>query len=166
MIRFLRDFGIIVFMILLQVFVLNEILFFRFLNPYLYVYPVFSLLIRYPRGLQLVTAFGLGAAIDLLEGSAGYHAAATVFIAFIQPIIKGIWSTGREDPDEEPSLNNLSLERRLGFLLSAFFLHHLCLFTLEQFSFIDFVELLKRSLYSTFFSFIFVLLYQLWNARR
>lgn len=167
--RFVRDIALMVLMVLLQVFLFNEFLFFRFLNPYLYIYLVFSLFIAYQRPTQLVLAFILGGSIDLLEGSSGLHAAAAVAIAYLQPLIKGFWSLGREDVDEVPSLNQLSLERRLGFLLTAFFIHHLLLFGLEQFgisSFVDFIELLKRSFYSSLFSFTFILLYQLWNARR
>lgn len=167
--RLLRDFSFMVLMILTQVFLFNEFLFFRYLNPYLYVYLIFSIFIAYKRPGQLILAFLLGGAIDLLEGSSGLHAASAVAIAYLQPLIKGFWSLGREENEEIPSLNHLSLERRLGFLFTAFFLHHLLLFGLEQFgisNFVDLIELLKRSFYSSLFSFTFILLYQLWNARR
>lgn len=164
--RILRDIAIMLLLIASQAFLFNEIFFLRFLNPYIYVYAVFSLLIRYPRIWQLIIAFLLGGSLDLLEGSSGLHAAACVFIAFVQPFVKSIWDNSRDDPDELPSLKAMTLDRRLGFLLSAFFIHHLVLFSLEQFGFADFVGLLKRTVYSTLFSFTFVLLYQLWNARR
>ncbi|MCR9154654.1 MAG: hypothetical protein NXI09_11125 [Bacteroidetes bacterium] len=164
--RIVRDIAIILVLVLAQAFLFNELFFLRFLNPYLYVYVVFSILIRYPRAWQLIMAFAIGGSLDLLEGSAGLHAGATLFIAFIQPIVKGFWSVGQEDPDEEPSLKNMSLDRRLGFLFTAFFLHHFVLFSLEQFGFENFVDLLKQTFFSSLFSFTFVVLYQLWNARR
>lgn len=162
----LRDIGILLIMIAVQVFFLNEYLFNHYLNPYLYIYPLFSILISYPRFWQLVIAFALGASIDIMEESAGVHAAATVFLAFIMPELTRIFGTGREDNPDVPLFKTMSLERRLGLLFVGFFLHHLVLFGLESFQWDQFGILLQRSLYSSLFSFIFVLLYQLWNARR
>jgi len=164
--RLVRDILLMILMVLIQAYFFDELLFFRYLNPYLYIYVIFSLLIRYPRFWQLIMAFALGAFLDILEGSSGIHAGAAVFIAFLQPVLKGFWGPNREEPDEVPSLLSMSMDRRLGFLFTAFFIHHFALFSLEQFGFENFVELIKQTFYSSLFSFTFVLLYQLWNARR
>jgi rod shape-determining protein MreD len=164
--RIIRDIAILLGMVLIQVYLLNEFLFFRYLNPYLYIYPLFSIVLGYQRGLQLLVAFALGASVDLLEGSGGMHSAASVFLAFILPFLYGLFKNNRDDNQDISGFQSLSLERKLGLLLIGFFIHHFALFALENFSSDAWLSLLKRSLYSSLFSFIFVLLYQLWNARR
>lgn len=164
--RVVRDFVILIIMVLLQVFLFDEFLFFHYLNPYLYIYPVFSLLPSYNRSSQLLIAFGLGAAVDILEGGGGVHAAATLFLAFALPLLFQIFRTNRDDAQEGNAFQNLSLERKLGLLFIGFFLHHFVLFGLESFTNDAWLSLIQRTVYSSLFSFIFVLLYQLWNARR
>lgn len=164
--RIIRDLGILLILVLLQVYLFNEFLFFRYLNPYLYIYPLFSIGLNYNRSAQLLVAFSLGASVDILEGSGGVHTAASVLLAYILPYLYRLFNTNRDDETEGKALNSLSFERRLGLLLIGFFLHHFVLFNLESFSSDAFVSLLQRSTYSTLFSFTFVLLYQLWNLRR
>ena len=69
----------------------------------------------------------MGASIDILEESAGVHAAATVFLAFIMPMLTRVFGTGREDNPDVPHFKTMSLERRLGLLFVGFFLHHFVL---------------------------------------
>lgn len=164
--RVVRDFAILIIMVLLQVFLFNEFLFFRYLNPYLYIYPLFSLLPSYNRSSQLLIAFGMGAAVDILEGGGGVHTAATVFLAFAMPLLLRVFGTNRDDGQEGNIFQNLSLERKLSLLFIGFFLHHFLLFSLENFAADAWLSLFQRTVFSSLFSFIFVLLYQLWNARR
>jgi len=157
--------GILV-LIFLQVYFFNQFLFMGYLNPYIYLYPVLGVFMRLPRLGQLLAAFALGASIDLLEGSGGVHTAATVFLAFLSPLIFQIFNSGREENSEESGVKTLSIERSLGFLFLGIFIHHLALFSLESFSPDTWLVVLKRTVYSSLFSFAFVLLYQLWNTRR
>ncbi len=164
--KFLKDFILFLVIILLQVSIFNNFLFFGYMNPYLYVYWLLSRNNEDQRALYLILAFVLGASIDIFEGSGGMHALATTFIAFIQPYLWRLVHKHGEEDEEAPWLQQLSLDRRLVFLILALFLHHLVLFTAENFGFNNVGILLKRSLYSSIFSFIFVGIYQFWKARR
>ena len=76
--------------VLLQVFVLNEILFFRYINPYLYLILIISFPLKTPKWFLLSYAFTLGFIIDLFSYSLGFHSTAIVFMAFVKNIISKI----------------------------------------------------------------------------
>jgi rod shape-determining protein MreD len=164
--RLVRDIVLMMLLVIVQAYFFNRFFFFGYLNPYPYLFLVFSLMLRYSREGQLLLAFALGASLDLLEGTGGVHAAATTFIAFIAPLLLRFFSTGRQDSGEELSIYSISLDRRLLLLFIAFTVHHFILFSLENFGFDNFGILVQRTLFSSLFSFTFVLLYQLWNSRR
>ena len=82
--------GLLPLFVLLQILVLNEILFFTYINPYLYLVLIISLPLKTEKWFLLVYAFVLAFFIDLFEGSIGFHSTATVFIAFIKPTISKI----------------------------------------------------------------------------
>ena len=81
---FIKYLGLIPLFVLLQVLVLNEILFFAYINPYLYLTLIISIPLKTPNWLLLFYAFLIGFLIDLFSGSLGFHSTATVFIAFIK----------------------------------------------------------------------------------
>jgi rod shape-determining protein MreD len=159
--------GLSLFVLLfLQLFIFNNFLFQGFMNPYIYV--VFILLLS-PRTSPFYTlslAFFIGALVDVFEGAYGVHTAATVFLAFIKPVIFQIFKTGKNDLSDLTEVKELGLLRSLGYIFIGLFLHHFVLFSIENFAWDDFGSLLIRSSYSSLFSFIFVLLHQLWNHRR
>ena len=87
---YLKYLGLIPLFVLLQVLILNKILFFTYINPYLYLALIISSPLKAPKWFLLVYAFILGFCIDLFGGSLGFHSTATVFIAFIKPVIAKI----------------------------------------------------------------------------
>ena len=88
--------------VLLQILVLNEILFFTYINPYLYLTLIISLPLKTQKWFLLIYAFLLGFFIDVFAGSLGFHSTATVFIAFIKNSISKITIPHNilEDTDE------------------------------------------------------------------
>jgi rod shape-determining protein MreD len=153
-------------LLFLQLFILNNFLFQGFMNPYIYVVFILLLPPRTATFYTLTLAFFIGAVVDVFEGAYGVHTAATVFLAFSRPVILQIFKTGKNDLSESTEIKELGLLRSLGYLFVGLFLHHFVLFSIEDFSWDDLGSLLKRSSYSSIFSFTFVLLYQLWNHRR
>ena len=73
-----------IILVLLQVFVLNNILLFGYINPYIYIAFVFFYPLKNERFLFLTLAFLLGLSIDVFSDSGGINAFATLFIAFIR----------------------------------------------------------------------------------
>ena len=149
-----------------QVFVLNQIAFLGYLNPYPYILWV----ILRPQGVKseglLLTAFLAGVTVDLFEGGGGIHSAAAVFIAFIRPALLRVTGFQLGDNSAEERLSVQGSGKVLTFAFIATFIHHLTLFALENFSLNNLDLVLFRSILGTGFSLLFVFLYQIWNYRR
>ena len=153
-------------LLFLQILILNNFLFDGYLNPYIYIAFVLFLPPRSSEFYVLSLAFLIGAIVDVFEGAYGVHTAASVFIAFIKPALFRVFKTGKTELSETSEIAQLGLLRSLGFLLISLFLHHFILFSIENFAWDNLFSLLMRTIYSSLFSFTFVLLYQLWNYRR
>ena len=88
--HYIKYLSLLPLFVLLQVLVLNEVLFYSYINPYLYLALIISLPLKTPKWFLLVYAFFLGFFIDLFSGSLGFHSTATVLLAFIKPTISRI----------------------------------------------------------------------------
>ena len=122
--------------ILLQVLVLNQILFSAYINPFLYILLIISLPFKTPKWFLLIYAFFLGFVIDLFSSSLGFHSTASVLIAFIKPIISKIAIPhnilGEMD---EISLQKIGLKAYTTFSFLLILIHNSCLFILEHLNF-------------------------------
>lgn len=147
-------------LLLLQVLLLNQILFLGYLNPY--VYPLFILLLppQWSRSTLLFVGFGYGLLLDMVENTGGLHAAATTFLAFIRPGLVRAISTQGGNEYEYFSLRQLGLPKYSVYVGLGFFLHNLILFLLEAFRFSELFDVLFRTVLSTTFSTLLVLLVQ------
>ena len=79
-------------LVLLQVWVLNNIQFSGFVNPYMYVLFILLMPFETPGWLLLIMAFTLGFTVDLFEHTPGLHSTASVFMAFLRPTVLKILS--------------------------------------------------------------------------
>ncbi len=152
-------------LVLLQGLVFNRILFWGYLNPYLYVILLLFLPVRIDKALLLITAFCLGICIDAFENSGGLHAAASTFIAFLRPFILRILSNRQGTEFNELKIKDLGLRTMTIYAFLLIFLHHFVLFALEAFKFSEIGTVLLRSLYSSLFTFVLVIFVHLWNVR-
>ena len=73
-----------IFLVVLQVFVLNQMFQYNLLHPF--VYPLFILLLPVNTSffLVLILSFVIGYTVDLLQLTSGIQAAATVFMGFLR----------------------------------------------------------------------------------
>src|SRR5687768_5226289 len=93
-----------------QVLVLNNLNFSFYINPY--IYPLFLLLLpfRTPHWLLMIIGFAIGITVDMFSSTEGMHAAATVFMAFVQPsITRLITPKNALETDERPNVRSLGL---------------------------------------------------------
>ena len=74
-------------LVLIQALVLNHINFLGYINPYIYILFIILFPIKNNRILFIFLAFLLGLSIDLFLDSGGVHAAASVTISYIRPVI-------------------------------------------------------------------------------
>lgn len=137
-------------LLLLQVFVLNNLRIGGYINPFIYVLFVLSLPFNVPGWLLLGGSFAAGYIIDLFVNTPGMHTAATVFMAFLRPwVIRWYYPHTDFLPGDYPNLNYMGISSFFGYALVLVFIHHLSLFTLELMNFRDFHLTLLRTVMST-----------------
>ena len=147
-------------LVLVQVLIFNQVQFSGFFNPYIYVLFVLLLPLSTPRYLMLVSAFLLGFVIDVFSNSLGVHSAATVFVAYIRPLVIRLISNREDDRSEYPGLNQNKLSWFINYVFIIVFIHHAILFYLEVYTFANFFNTLYRVILSSLFSIIVIVLSQ------
>ena len=157
--------GLLPIFVLIQVLILNEILFFSYINPYLYL----SLIISYPlkgsKWFLLIYAFILGFLIDLFSGTLGFHSTATILVAFIRESISKITIPHNIIGDNEKiTLNKIGSKSFITFSLLIIFIHHICLFLLEHIN-VN-INILAKILASSCITLILVLILEIFNSTK
>ena len=161
MIRILFKYTIMfVSLVLVQVLIFNQVQFGGFFNPYVYILFVILLPLSTPRYLVLILAFALGFIIDVFSNSLGVHSAATVFIAYMRPLVIRIISKREDDKRDFPGLHQNKLIWFVSYVVFMVLLHHLLLFYLEVYTFANFLNTLFRVVLSSLFSIIVIVLSQ------
>ncbi len=154
-------FNFVVF-VLLQVLLLNNIQFSGYVNPYLYVLFIITLPFPTPKWLLLLLGMVTGITIDVFMNTFGLHAAATVFMAYMRPGVLTLIA-----PRDGYETGKLPVPAHYGYLwfikyaVLMVLLHHLFLFIVEAFSFAMFWDTLWKSVVSSFFSILFILIVML-----
>jgi len=157
--RILRYTLIFILLLLLQLFLFNNIQFSGYVNPYVYILFILLLPVDIPAWLLLIISFFTGLIIDLLTGTPGMHTAATVPAGFARPYVLRLFSP-REgyETGADPSMFVYGFKWFLLYTVFIVLLHHTLLFYLEVFRLTDFFNTFLRVLLSSLFSITFILL--------
>lgn len=152
---------IFVLLVILQVFILNNIQFSGYINPYIYILFILILPFEIPKWFLLVLGFILGITIDLFSGTIGMHSSATVMMAFLRPyVLKVISPRDGYESETLPQLRFYGFNWFLKYSIILIFIHHLFLFYIEVFRFSHFFTTLLRVILSSIFTIILVLISQ------
>jgi rod shape-determining protein MreD len=149
-----------VVLVLVQVLFLNQVQFSGFVNPYIYILFVLLLPINAPKYVMLISAFLLGLSVDVFSNTLGVHAFASVFIAYLRPLIIRLITNREEDMADHPGLIQNGFMWFLKYTVLMVFIHHTVLFYIEVFSFSNFLGTLYRVLLSSLFSVFVIVLSQ------
>lgn len=150
-----------IFLLLLQVWVLNNVQFSGYINPYMYVIFILLLPFETPKALVLILGFLLGLSIDMFTDTLGMHTAALVFTAFLRPyVLQVISPRDGYEPSSFPRVYYYGFFWFFKYTLILVFAHHLFLFTIEVFNFENFHLVLLRLLLSTLLSTTLIVLSQ------
>ena len=168
MINSILRFGLLfIILILLQVLLFNNIQFSGYVNPYVYLMFIILLPVEIPSWILILLSFGTGLIVDLFTGSPGMHSSATLLAGFVRPYVLAIVSPrdGYEGRSE-PSMINYGFRWFFTYTLLIVLVHHTALFYLEVFRFTDFFRTLLRVLLSSFFTVIFIMLFEFYRKGR
>ena len=148
------------FFLLVQVYILNEVLFASYINPFLYLILIIIMPFKTPKWYLLLYAFSFGLLIDVFSGNLGIHSTACLILAVIKnPISKITIPHNIIEENHELTVQKIGGKSFLLFSFILIFMHHLILFVLEHASF-DFHIFLKVLL-STIITTIIIAITQL-----
>ena len=147
--------NIIRFIILIaaQVFICNNIDFFGFINPYIYILALLLLPLEIPKSAQYLIAFATGFIIDMFSLTFGMHASASLLVIFVRPYIVNLLN-GRHTTEniDKPVPGFKDFNWLLAYTLILVFIHHFTFTLLEVFNFHEFLRTLLVSLANTIFT--------------
>jgi len=146
-----------IFLVLLQVLILDQILFLGYVNPYVYILFIIALPLGFKRINILFLGFFLGLCVDVFNDTGGVHAASTLLIAFLRPLALRL-SFGFNFIDNSVSLKTADFKEKIIYVFLMVFIHHILMFSLEYFSVNYAIGILKNILYSGVFSSILILI--------
>ena len=140
------------FLLFLQVFILNNILFFGYINPYLYIAFVFLYPLKENRIPFLFYSFLLGLFVDLFSDSGGIQAFSILTIAYIRLFFIKLYF--RKLTTDYPffNLKSESFGKVFNYTVTLTLIHHLIYFSFANFSFQNFSNVLLNVLYSSIFT--------------
>lgn len=142
-----------IILILVQIFILNNIQFSGYINPYLYIMFILLLPLNFPKWALLLLAFALGFTIDIFSNTLGLHIIATVAMAFARPTLLKIMLSKKElDTNSEPSIKENGTPWFFTYTLTLTIIHHMILFTLEVFRFNEYYKTIGRIVVSVIFT--------------
>jgi rod shape-determining protein MreD len=147
-----------------QIYILNEVMFASYINPYLYLIILFVMPFKTQNWFLLIYAFILGLSVDIFSETLGMHSSACLIIALLkQPITKITIPHNIIEENDELISQKIGVKSFILFTSILVFIHHSILFVLEHAS-IDFRIILKIIL-STIISSIIITICQFFFFR-
>ncbi len=142
-----------------QVLILNHINLGGYIDPMVYVLFILLLPFEIPGWALLITAFLLGYGVDSFSNSTGLHAAASVFMAFARPfVIRLVGAPAEYEGNLKPGIAHMGFKWFLAYASLLVFVHHLALFLLEAFRFAEFGMVLLRTVLSSIFTIVLIII--------
>ncbi len=148
-----------VFLVILQVFVVNQMLQYNVVNPF--IYPLFILVLPVNTSfvLLLSLSFLIGITVDLLQFTSGIHASATVFMGFLRIFfLRASLSKESFEKNIKPDIRNKGLAWFSVYAIILLIAHHLVLFFLEVMTFREFWFTMLKTALSAAASLVIIIL--------
>ena len=156
-----------VLLVFLQLFVLNNIQFSGFVNPYLYIMFILLLPFEIAGWFMMILAFILGMVMDFASATIGYHTMATVFMAYFRfHLLRFIAPRDGYETGMSPTIPSLGFAWFFKYSSILTLAHHLVLFWIESFRFNDLLPATFRALASSVFTIFLIFIYQFLTMRR
>ncbi|MEN8817359.1 MAG: hypothetical protein ABF274_10900 [Nonlabens sp.] len=132
-------------LLILQVFLFDEIDFLGFIDPMVYVLFIILFPVENKRWNFIFFAFGLGIILDTFQNTGGAHAAASLTLAFTRPLwLRLVY--GESYKMKNIKILQSSVDRVMLLLTLSIILHHLIFFSLVIFNSSQILYILKLTL--------------------
>jgi cell shape-determining protein MreD len=140
---YLRQFLNFVFLLALQVFILNRVCLWGVITPMVYLIFIFMLPFDTPKWLVVLLGFLCGFFVDIFCGTLGFHALATLIIAFVRAgIIRLIPLRVEREEHLLPILYDMKFKWYIQYAFCLTFIHHLVYYFADVLSFHNFGKLI------------------------
>jgi rod shape-determining protein mreD len=154
--EFFRRLLLYAVLVLAQALVLNHIHLFGYATPLLYVYFVVSFPRNYPKWGILLWSFLLGLNVDAFSNTPGVAASAMTLIGLLQPYVLELFMQRDSEDDFQPSINSMGAGKYIYFTLLLTFIYCIVFFTVEMFTFFNWLQWILNILTSTLLSLLFI----------
>ena len=158
--NWLRYIGILVLLLFLQVFVLDNLHWLGLVHPFVYLWAFMMLPIELPRWLQMVIGAAIGMIMDLFTHAPGIHMAGCVMVAYLRPLMVAGFVQDIDRMKGAIIINVIGMGNYLRLLAVLIVVHHTIVFMLEAFTFAHFGFTLLQIILSGLFSFAFILMFE------
>lgn len=153
-----------IFIVFFQIFVLNNIDFGPLnyvLNPVVYIAFIIAFPNNYSKYTLLLVAFVLGLTVDMFINTHGIHASACVLMAYSRTfIVRQLESQNTFDESFDLTIHTTEKTSYLKYMTTLTLIFFFWLFLMEEFSFYKLPIILLKTILSTIFSVILMLLGQ------
>ncbi|MEN9918467.1 MAG: rod shape-determining protein MreD [Bacteroidota bacterium] len=134
--NWLKQLGLFIILVLLQVLILNHISFWGYATPFFYIYFIIKMPIGTNRNFLMVLAFLLGFTIDIFSNTPGQNAVASVFVGFVRRPVQGLFFAREEFEHFIPNIAALG-GAFMKYAIVVVLLHHAILISVSSFSYFD-----------------------------
>ncbi|WP_298342105.1 rod shape-determining protein MreD [uncultured Algibacter sp.] len=138
-------------LVFVQILILNHINFLGYINPYVYILFIALFPVKNNRAILILLAFLLGITIDMFLDTGGIHAGASVFVAYVRPLVLKT-SFGMIYEHQTIKFNTVDFGSKLTYFTLLTILHHIVLFSLEIFSISKILLIFQKTLFSSIFT--------------
>ena len=156
-INFLKRLLLFLVLLVAQVLVLNHIHLFGYATPMLYIYFVISFQRGYPRWAVMVWSFLLGLGFDVANNTPGLAAASMTLLGLLQPYVLELFMQRDSDENMQPAIITMGPGTYLSYAAILTLGFCLVFFTLESFSFFNWLQWLLNVVCSSLLTLLLVM---------
>lgn len=129
-----KQLGRYIVVMLLQVLLFDQLQFFGFCHPYIYILCLLMLPITLPHSVDMIIGAVIGLIMDIFCNSIGVHMAACILIMFIRPYLIGAIVSDKDRLNEQINLHSIGMEALIKYVVILVVVHHLTVFLLAAWS--------------------------------
>ncbi|MFV0521071.1 MAG: hypothetical protein ACK5MI_01395 [Mangrovibacterium sp.] len=152
---------------IVQVLLLSHVHMVGMTVPFIYIFIIMMMPYQTSPYLLMLLGFCLGLVVDLFMNTIGLNAAATTFLAVCRPfIIRVISKKDYAEINSYPNAHTNGLPWFAGYSLLCCLFHEAFLYTVEAFSFANYVQTIIRIISGTLFSAILIIIVEYLTQKR
>jgi len=150
-----------IFVVILQILLFRNFNLFGFIDPFFYLLFIILIPFETPKSFLLISAFFLGLSIDVFTNTIGIHASASVFVAYLRPMVLQYFAPrDGYEINTYPRIKYYGLWWFVRYAGIIVLLHSLVFFFVDAFGFEYFFRTLLYSALNAFFTLLLIVLSQ------